>query len=257
MEDRVVEPVFTEDEYKVFNEIYSDFCYLNDNKNIPSNSDYFYRQDKLYENLVQFWPIIKSISQKLKIECEISLDEFHHIIYGLDRNTIGALYTSDRYLGIAPSKIIVLEEERLLDLARRFLNKIMVRLDRRYKAALRNVVEPDIEPNQTRFNKVSHVVPDEIKLSSEQIEAKEKCQLPISVESAYQSFAYSESKIGHQITDREAYVFLKEEGPRDYDLPAFETWQRYVRAGRKFHQTHKNTPRSGRCSRNIVQREDL
>jgi len=70
-------------------------------------------------------------------------------------------------------------------------------------------------------------------------------------EKAYQSYQYAEKKIGGDVTDRRAYNYLKEhgvEGVEDFELPIFETWQRYVRFGRKRYGTQKKTPRAGRIS---------
>jgi len=71
---------------------------------------------------------------------------------------------------------------------------------------------------------------------------------------AYASYQYA---IDHNpaladATDREVYQWLKEygyEGQENYRLPSFETWKRYVGAGRQFHGTQKNTRRAGRKTR--------
>lgn len=64
-------------------------------------------------------------------------------------------------------------------------------------------------------------------------------------ETAYQSYCLAEQTLG-KCTDKEAYAWLKEHGPEDYDLPSLASWQKYVRNGRKFYATNKNTPRAGR-----------
>lgn len=64
-------------------------------------------------------------------------------------------------------------------------------------------------------------------------------------EKAYQSYCLAEQTLG-QCTDKAAHAWLKEHGPEDYDLPLFATWQRYVRNGRKYYKTNKNTRRAGR-----------
>jgi len=70
---------------------------------------------------------------------------------------------------------------------------------------------------------------------------------------AYQSFQLAENRCEGQLTDREAYDWLKENGPADYDLPdEFTTWQRYVREGRNHFKTQKNLPRRGREGRSLV-----
>lgn len=70
-------------------------------------------------------------------------------------------------------------------------------------------------------------------------------------ERAYQSYVITESQLT-KCTDHEAYDWLVENGIQDYDLPSFETWQRYVRKGRKYYGTQKNESRKGRTGRSIV-----
>lgn len=77
-----------------------------------------------------------------------------------------------------------------------------------------------------------------------------------SQQTAYQSCQFAESKIG-KCTDREAYDWLREEGPQEYDLPAFDTWRRYVRAGRKLHGAQKNTSRKGRIGRSVIKGNEI
>jgi hypothetical protein len=74
------------------------------------------------------------------------------------------------------------------------------------------------------------------------------------IEKAYQSYQYAIEKnpdfAGKK--DKEVHTWLKNNGIDDYTLPAFETWQRYVRKGRKHYGTSKNTPRAGRTGRSII-----
>lgn len=72
--------------------------------------------------------------------------------------------------------------------------------------------------------------------------------LPPAQEKAYQSYWYAIKKCSEIANkkDKDVYLWLKENGPADYDLPSFNTWSRYVRDGRKLHGTHKNSPRAGR-----------
>ncbi|MGH2272694.1 hypothetical protein ACQ9LF_12920 [Anaerohalosphaeraceae bacterium U12dextr] len=64
-------------------------------------------------------------------------------------------------------------------------------------------------------------------------------------EKAYQSYCIAEQSLG-KCTDKEAYEWLEEHGDPDYELPSFDTWHKYVRNGRKYHNTNKNTRRAGR-----------
>ncbi len=86
-------------------------------------------------------------------------------------------------------------------------------------------------------------------------------------EKAYRSYEIAEHKLSElgadQVTDANAYSWLKEHGvvpadcDDDYDLPAFETWQRYVRAGRSHYSTNKNSPRAGRTGRSVVRQDQI
>ena len=131
-ENVVVEPVFTKEEYEIFKKIYDDFCFLMDNKNPPVNSKYSYRQARLYQNLEGFWPILKSIFQRLEIECKLSLDELKHIILGFNHKKVFDYLDDDDYEGMPPQKILILlelEEERLKIAAKRSFDNGMVKLD--------------------------------------------------------------------------------------------------------------------------------
>jgi len=80
--------------------------------------------------------------------------------------------------------------------------------------------------------------------------------LPRAHQVAYQSFVFAESKIG-RCTDRQAYEWLEEERLEGHELPAFETWQRYVRIGRKHHGTQKNTSRKGRSGGSVIKSDEI
>ncbi len=76
-------------------------------------------------------------------------------------------------------------------------------------------------------------------------------------EKAYQSYCMAIDK-NPDFTDKQdkdIYDWLNREHDEvlpDYELPAFETWQRYLREGRKHYSTSKNTPRAGRTGRSII-----
>ncbi len=77
-------------------------------------------------------------------------------------------------------------------------------------------------------------------------------------EAAFQSFILAETTAGKPLTDKEAFHWLTENAPADYELPpTFQTWQRYVRKGRNFHNAQKNTPRAGRTGRSIATTDDV
>jgi hypothetical protein len=86
--------------------------------------------------------------------------------------------------------------------------------------------------------------------------AGDKVLKPI-YEKAYQSYCMAIDK-NPDLTDKQdkdIYDWLNREHDEvlpDYELPAFETWQRYLREGRKHYGTSKNTPRAGRTGRSII-----
>jgi hypothetical protein len=61
--------------------------------------------------------------------------------------------------------------------------------------------------------------------------------------------------------DKDVYEWLKQRGCEEYEgirFPSFETWQRYVRAGRKCYGTQKNRSRAGRpTGKSIVTPDQL
>ena len=72
---------------------------------------------------------------------------------------------------------------------------------------------------------------------------------------AYYSFQYAEAKKGRRLQDTVAWEYLDEYGIedteaarelRDYDLPAFDTWSRYLREARNALSEQKYTPRTRR-----------
>lgn len=88
----------------------------------------------------------------------------------------------------------------------------------------------------------------------------ERPNLKPSEQKAYQSYLIAEKKMQNSPKiDREAYDWLRDysENIEQYELPAFKTWQRQVRAGRKYYGTQKNKPRHGREGRSIVKHSEL
>jgi hypothetical protein len=75
-----------------------------------------------------------------------------------------------------------------------------------------------------------------------------------SEEKAYQSYKHAIDKKPEfaDATDQEIHDWLNENGIEEYSPPAFDTWARHVRAGRKHYGTSKNTPRAGRTSKSAI-----
>jgi len=86
-----------------------------------------------------------------------------------------------------------------------------------------------------------------------------------SILNAYRSYKRGERQVSDNATDREVYEWLKENDPdwrghdlRDYELPSFQTWDRYVRKGRRPLGEQKYHPRAGRQqSGSSVRRSDI
>jgi hypothetical protein len=83
---------------------------------------------------------------------------------------------------------------------------------------------------------------------------------------AYLAFGLAQEQAGRQLQDREAYALLKELGLppaadryaelTDYQLPALETWARYLRIARQALGEQKHTRRAGRPSGNSIATPD-
>jgi hypothetical protein len=74
-------------------------------------------------------------------------------------------------------------------------------------------------------------------------------KLRFTYERAYRQYQSAEEILG-RCTDKEAYKLLKAEGGKD--LPALDTWRRYLRMARQHYGDQKHHPRGGRTGRSIV-----
>ena len=81
-------------------------------------------------------------------------------------------------------------------------------------------------------------------------------------EKAYQAWKFAleqmpPSSDGKLPREKEVFLWLREYGPADLKLPANpKTWEKHARAGRKFYDDLKNTPRGGRTGRSIIGSEE-
>jgi len=93
-------------------------------------------------------------------------------------------------------------------------------------------------------------------------------KLTPSVRKAYLAWRYAESKAGRQLTDREAFDWLKENGIpddagdlgelADYKLPAFETFTSYCTKARGILGEQKYSPTAGRpTGKSVVKQSDI
>ncbi len=87
---------------------------------------------------------------------------------------------------------------------------------------------------------------------------------------AYLAFEYAERKAGQTLTTRKAWDYLREHGIepdaahgdppelKDHNLPAFESFERYLRKAREVKGEQRNTPRAGRrAGGSIVRQKDI
>jgi hypothetical protein len=80
--------------------------------------------------------------------------------------------------------------------------------------------------------------------------------LPKRCESAYQESLAAIAALGN-VVDRDLYGWVQENYPEGKDIQDFTTWIRYVREGRKFHGTNKNSGRTGRTGRSIITSDEI
>lgn len=79
---------------------------------------------------------------------------------------------------------------------------------------------------------------------------------------AYLAAAYAEAREGRQLTDREAWEYLKEngiegaEGLDNYELPMRDTFADYMTQARGLLGEKRKTPRGGRKTRSVLRRSD-
>jgi hypothetical protein len=91
---------------------------------------------------------------------------------------------------------------------------------------------------------------------------KDVSSLSSAQRSAYLAAAYAEAKEGRQLTDREAWEYLKEngiegtEGLDNYELPMVDTFADYMTQARRLLGEKRKTPRGGRNKRSVIRRSD-
>jgi len=81
---------------------------------------------------------------------------------------------------------------------------------------------------------------------------------------AWASWKLAESKHPGSLADRQAFDWLAEQPDETfigdlvgYELPAFDTWQRYVREARNALGENKNLPRAGRAAGAVVRADEI
>jgi hypothetical protein len=77
-------------------------------------------------------------------------------------------------------------------------------------------------------------------------------------ERAYRQYREAERHLGQGVKDGRAYQWAKTHRPAgEPALPPETTWKRYLRKGRQYYKTQKNSPRAGRGGRSIVRACDI
>jgi hypothetical protein len=86
--------------------------------------------------------------------------------------------------------------------------------------------------------------------------------LPKAIRLAYLAAAWAEAKEGRQLTDREAWTYLREngienaEGLDSYQLPMQDTFADYLNRARRSLGEKRKTPRGGRTGRSAIRHLD-
>jgi hypothetical protein len=85
--------------------------------------------------------------------------------------------------------------------------------------------------------------------------------LPERVRLAFNAFETASEAIfladGTRATDDQAYIWLQDHGPVEYELPDVESWKRYLREGRRKLGAQKNKPRVGRTGGSIASADEI
>jgi hypothetical protein len=76
-------------------------------------------------------------------------------------------------------------------------------------------------------------------------------------EVAYRSYQVAEQALGRKITDDEAYAWLAESGPAEYELPSPDAWKRRLRRARQHYGDQKHRPIAGRRGRCVVPQPEM
>lgn len=76
-------------------------------------------------------------------------------------------------------------------------------------------------------------------------------------EQAYLSYEFGIDQLGRNASSKEVWNYLHENPFEGYSLPGIDTWQRYVRKGRQYYSTQKNSPRASRISRSVVRHNEI
>ena len=126
---------FTIKEFEMCNAICQDFFYLFDRRKESLDSEYIYRQNRLYDNLVENWPMLTRICGELDITIDLTLRDFDYIVNGFGIRAIFDIGYDERYANVSGGRAVVLEESRLVALALRMFGTLLTRLKKRLDRA--------------------------------------------------------------------------------------------------------------------------
>lgn len=74
---------------------------------------------------------------------------------------------------------------------------------------------------------------------------------------AYLAAKQAEHSCGKELTDRESFVWLEENGAGEYKLPMFDNYTDYLTKARKATGEQRKTPRPSRTGRSVVKKSEL
>ncbi len=157
-------------------------------------------------------------------------------------------------------------EEKLIDFVNA-LAKARPDIAEKYKLEYNSEVGPE-QQSREYFIEALRFLAEAIRLEAQphrrdDFECGREITLQPAHELAWQSYKYAEAKISQsdptgRITDKLCYEYLKNRGTEgNYQLPAYQTWKRYVVAARNFYNENINNRRAGREGRSIVKKNEI
>ncbi len=181
-------------------------------------------------------------------------------------NMRGLSETAD-FLAETALRLLIHENQAYKDLARRIL--AVVRNNQPVwwpgKVQWSYVKELDEVIRDIQFAAQLHDLEHPLEVTSNDFResyAEVEAEIADRFEAAWRSYEIAEKHLAGDgpLTDRKAYDWLEGAGaelPSQYELPAFGTWQRYVRKARLHYGQHKNQKRAGRSGKSIVKQADV
>lgn len=118
---------------------------------------------------------------------------------------------------------------------------------------LRRKVERDTKQNVAHESKAQSIVSGDGKKELDAIVGSMEKRLKL----AYLAAQYAEQMNSKQLSDRQSFDWLKENGVEGYTLPGFDTFTDYLTKARKHMGEQRKTPRAGRPNKSIVKQSEI